>query len=325
MTQNVLEKGQPTVTSRADGMELLEACLLCGHSNFVEQYPNTRPEDYSSETFAAYLCTHPGYGVHPPIVRCTNCGLMFTNPRPNSDSIAENYTDVEDQTYLDAEAARFATFERRLKWLEKHTGPAEGRRILDVGAYTGVFVDVAAKAGWDSWGLEPSRWAANYADSQGRQVVQGLIQEHKFQPASFDVVTLWDVIEHVPDPVQVLQQTYDLVKPGGWIAVHTMDTNSLFAKIMGNRWPWLMEMHIIYFTKHTLAETMRAAGFSVREVNAEGRFLQLGYLVSRLQSYSQPMYKLLDGFSTVTGLSKVNIPLNFGDLVTAYGIKPIDD
>ncbi len=306
-------------------LQEIQYCMLCGQSEFIERFPNTRntrPIDYDAKAYTAYLCTHPAYGVHPPIVECTNCGLLFTNPRPTPESIAANYTNVEDQTYLDAEAARFATFKRRLQWLEEHSGVGTGRRILDIGAYTGVFVEVAAQAGWDAYGLEPSHWAVLQAQQLDRQVMQGLIQQHPFEAASFDAITMWDVIEHVPDPVEVLREAYQLLKPGAWIAVHTMDTHSRFAKLMGSRWPWLMEMHIVYFTRKTLKETIEAAGFEVHEVKAEGRYLQLQYLVSRLQSYNQPLYKLLDAITRATGLSKINIPLNFGDLITAYATKP---
>jgi len=298
-------------------------CNLCGRTDsFDERFPDTRPADYDGSQFSAYLCTHPGYGIHPPIVECPDCGLLFTNPRPTSESISQNYTDVEDDVYLEEESAREATFRRRLRWLERHSGPGNGRRILDIGAYTGVFVDVAQQAGWDAWGLEPSRWAAKFASERGLNVTQGLVQAHPFEPASFDAVTLWDVIEHVTDPAEVLAECYTLLKPGGWIAVHTMDIDSLFAKVMGSRWPWLMEMHIYYFTKKTLAETIEKAGFEVANVQAEGRYLRLKYLLSRLQSYSMPLYQLANKGTSMLGMSKMNVPLNFGDLVTAYAQKP---
>lgn len=312
-------------TEHGDNLEHITECLLCGYSSFKERFPDTRQDSNFTESYAAYLCTHPGYGVHPSIVECTNCGLIFTNPRPSATSIAENYSSVEDQAYLDAEAARFATFERRMQWLQRHTGVGQGRRLLDVGAYTGVFVEVAQRAGWEATGLEPSHWASGYANRQGRKVHQGLIQEHPFEPESFDAITLWDVIEHVPDPVGVLTHTYELLKSGGWIAVHTMDTNSPFAKLMGNRWPWLMEMHIVYFTKKTLRETLEAAGFDVVEIRVEGRYLQLQYLVSRLQSYSQTTYRVLDSIIRRLGLSQLNVPINFGDLITAYAVKRGED
>ena len=83
-----------------------------------------------------------------------------------------------------------------------------------------------------------------------------------------------------------LEKAYDLLKPGGFVAVHTMDIDSLAAKVMGRRWPWLMDMHIHYFSKRTLAEMLEAVGFEVVWIGAEGRYLSLGYLATRIGGIS---------------------------------------
>jgi ubiquinone/menaquinone biosynthesis C-methylase UbiE len=238
------------------------------------------------------------------------------------DDITDSYEMVEDPLYLNERRGRELTFARHLQTLERHTGPAEGRRLLDVGAYVGVFVEEALKTRWDAWGVEPSHWAAKYAQQRELNVVQGTLDDVPFKPESFDAITMWDVIEHVPDPKRMMAQSYELLKPGGWIAVHTMDIDSLLAKLMGKRWPWLMEMHIVYFSRTTLSNMLESVGFNVAEVPAQGRYLRLNYLITRLRPYSRPLANAVEGAATTLGLIEKPIPINFGDLVTAFAQKP---
>ncbi len=165
--------------------------------------------------------------------------------------------------------------------MERFTGPAGGRRLLDVGAYTGVFVEIAARHGWDAWGVEPSAWAVEEARRQGLQMVLGTLEDGSFRAGSYSVVTLWDVIEHVDNPAKRyrrLERCRARRLPGR----SPMDLNSLFARLMGKRWPWFMEMHLTYFTRATLYAMLVKAGFSVTWMGAQGRYLHAGYLASRV-------------------------------------------
>ncbi|GAB4476482.1 MAG: hypothetical protein Kow00124_18630 [Anaerolineae bacterium] len=299
-------------------------CNLCGSTEYTIRFPSTRPAFSTEEEWAAFRCTHPGYGIHGQIVTCDHCGMVYTNPRRPPQQISTNYATVEDPLYLRERRAREVTFTGHLRNFERYCGPGQGRRILDIGAYIGVFVEVAQQAGWEAWGLEPSAWAVKYARERGLNVLPGGLPEgaEQFEPGSFDAVTQWDVIEHFTDPMGALRASYDLLRPGGWIAVHTMDIDSLLSRLMGPRWPWLMEMHIYYFSRRTLAEMLRRAGFEVARVRPEGRHLRLKYLITRLAPYSQLLAATIERIAGVTGLDKALVPVNFGDLVTAYARKP---
>jgi ubiquinone/menaquinone biosynthesis C-methylase UbiE len=297
-------------------------CNLCGGTESVLRFPGTRTATSVNGDWSAYCCTHPGYGIHPPIVTCTNCGLVYTNPRPRRAAVKHNYEVVEDPLYLQERVAREWTFRKHLQSLERFTGPAKSRRLLDVGAYIGVFVEAATGSGWDAMGLEPSTWAVRCARERGLTVEQGTLEEANLDSDSFDALTMWDVIEHLGDPVGEMRHAYRILRPGGWIAIHTMDLDSLFARIMGPRWPWLMEMHIYYFTRRTLGDLLAKAGFRVAAIRPEGRYLRLGYLTTRLRPYSAPLADAVDGVARATRLDRLPLPVNFGDLITAYAQKP---
>jgi 2-polyprenyl-3-methyl-5-hydroxy-6-metoxy-1,4-benzoquinol methylase len=200
--------------------------------------------------------------------------------------------------------------------------PGDGRRLLDVGCHVGVFVEIAARHGWDTWGVEPSQWAAKLAQQAGLKVVEGTMASAGFEDASFDVITMWDVIEHLEHPSSEVFQAFHLLKPGGMLVAHTMDLDSGFARLMGGRWPWLMEMHLYYFSRRTLTKLMEKAGFQVLAVKAQGRYLRLGYLATRVAAFSQPLGRLLQWFFDRLHLAERAVPINLGDLVTIDARRP---
>jgi len=244
--------------------------------------------------------------------------LVYTDPRPDGHDIVETYQAVEDPLYLEEREGRVLTFEHHLKPLERITGAPNHRPLLDVGCYTGVFVEIAQRHGWDAWGVEPSRWAVAQAQARGLHVVQGTLGTADLPEATFDVVTMWDVIEHVPDPRGALREVYRLLRPGGLVVVHTIDIESPFARLMGARWPWLMEMHIYYFSRCTLRAMLEGSGFQVLSDQPQGRYLRLGYLMNRVSALWPLVGRPAEWLVTKLGLRGLAVPVNLGDLITAY-------
>jgi 2-polyprenyl-3-methyl-5-hydroxy-6-metoxy-1,4-benzoquinol methylase len=295
-------------------------CNLCGHDETLLRFASTLKADSVPQNVEAFRCTSPGYGRHFTIVQCKNCGLVYTNPRLDGTQIIDSYEAVEDPLYLEERDGRVLTFERHLQPLEKlHAPPG---KLLDVGAYTGVFVEIAAKHGWDAWGLEPGRWAVEQARARGLNMIEGTLARSGLADQAFDVVTLWDVIEHLTDPFAEIQQTFRVLKPGGLLVIHTMDIDSLFARMMRSHWPWLMEMHVYYFSRRTLTAMLEKAGFKVIRAVPQGRYLRLGYFATRIGGFSPVLGKLLGGLFKLLHLRQVPVPLNFGDLFTEYALKP---
>jgi 2-polyprenyl-3-methyl-5-hydroxy-6-metoxy-1,4-benzoquinol methylase len=294
-------------------------CNLCDRDDWQVRFPMT--SNGTDPDVSAFRCTNSGYGHHAQIVECQHCGLVYANPRWSAEELIEAYTAVEDETYLVERAARERTFQQHLQALEEVVDPADGRSLLDVGAYTGVFVEVAAAAGWQAYGVEPSAWAAAEAQRRGLNVMTGTQDTPQLRGCQFDLVTMWDVIEHVDDPSTELTKTRQLLKPGGWLAIHTMDVDSLAARLMGPRWPWLMDMHLYYFSQKTLAQLLRKTGFEVVWSGSQGRYLSLGYLATRVAGLSSLLGRLVGGIVHRLGATEVTVPVNFGDLFTVYARK----
>ncbi|MFQ6057613.1 MAG: class I SAM-dependent methyltransferase [Anaerolineae bacterium] len=296
-------------------------CNLCGSDETRLLYPSTLPEDSTEEDNQRFRCTSSRYGIHPPIVQCQVCGLVYTNPRWKAASILKGYQEVVDETYLKEREGRVLTFRRNLQPLENIVPSITGQRLLDVGCHIGVFLEIAQERGWEAWGVEPSHWAAEQAQAKGLQVINGTLEEAAFPDASFDVVTMWDVIEHLTDPLGELREVNRVLKEGGLLCVHTMDIESPLARVLGERWPWLMEMHLYYFSRRTLTSMLEKAGFGVIRTVIQGRFLRLGYLVSRLEAYSAGLSHVLGKLMEDLGLSGMPVPINLGDLFTTFARK----
>ena len=297
-------------------------CNLCGSSERRQIFPSTLDEA-DANPGAAFLCTHPGYGRHFAIVQCRQCGLVYANPRFDDDEILQHYGAAQDPLYLEERRGRELTFQRHLAPLLNVYGhwPAASERLLDVGCYIGVFVEVAGEAGWNAMGIEPSSWGTAEARKRGLNVIQGTLANSGLAADSFDVVTMWDVIEHVTDPMEVLRQAHNVLRSDGLLVLHTMDIGSPFARLMGRRWPWLMEMHLYYFDRKTLRAMLEKAGFRLVRAEAQGRYLRLGYLVTRVRPYSRMAAGVLNWLIERLGWRETAVPINMGDLFTAYAQK----
>jgi 2-polyprenyl-3-methyl-5-hydroxy-6-metoxy-1,4-benzoquinol methylase len=142
--------------------------------------------------------------------------------------------------------------------------PATHGRLLDVGAATGFFVEQARAVGWDAIGLEPSEWAAEFARRElGMEVFTGTLESMHFADQAFDVVTLWEVIEHLPDPMVTLQEIRRILRPGGQLVLSTPDSGSPVARASGRRWLGWRKVpeHLFFFDRSNLDRLLTRAGF----------------------------------------------------------------
>jgi len=289
-------------------------CNLCGRDEYAVRFSATT--DGNTLQVDAFRCTHSGYGHHPQIVECRHCGLVYANPRWSTDDVMDAYSAVQDETYVEERLGRELTFRHHLRDMERAIGPADGRALLDVGAYIGVFVEAATAAGWKAQGVEPSEWAAAEAQRRGLDVQVGTLDNADLVEESFDVVTMWDVIEHLADPAAELDKARRLLRPGGWLVVHTMDIDAPFSRLAGSRWPWLMDMHLYYFSRRTLRCMLSEHGYNVVWDGAQRRYLSLGYLASRVAGMNGALGRLARSLVGGLGLRHSAIPVNFGDLRT---------
>jgi SAM-dependent methyltransferase len=229
------------------------------------------------------------------VVTCTGCDLTYVTPRLAERELLER---VYDAAYWRSPAPRergygdylaegplhLATFRRRLRALERWL-PAPGR-ALDVGCASGEFLRLLAERGWDVVGIEPSRAAREAAArSLGVGVVRaGTLEDGDLTPRSFDLVTLWDVLEHLPDPVGALRTIRGLLRSGGRLVVETQDVASPVARRLGRRWHHYKHAeHLVHFHEGTLGRALEQAGFEPLTFRAApgGKYVSRAFVVER--------------------------------------------
>lgn len=267
-----------------------------------------------------FTCTNCGFGNHGRIIECQNCGLVYVDEKLGQKKISTYYEVAEDPLYFAEQPARKITFGHYLNRIEK-VFPSKGK-LLDVGTNTGLFVRLALDRGWKAQGLEPNRWAVDYAQKNYHlKLVTKPFKKGIFKPESFDVVTMWDVIEHFVDPVEALNNIYWYLRPGGVFAFSTVDPHSLFAKTMGTRWSWYMEMHRVFLGRSAAKRYLQLAGFKNLIFQPHWRYLSLGYLTTRLVAVSPTLSTYSQRFVKTAHLDKKIVPYYANDLYDCYAFK----
>lgn len=262
-------------------MQLIR-CPLCKADTFTILFPSTLTrKDFNLQIIKQNLKnTLDDYRKHAQIVRCNECQLVYTNPMEDMKTLLKGYDNVVDEEYLEIEPYRKKLSLTHLKLVERYKNKGN---LLDVGCFAGFFLELARQRGWKTSGIEPSRWARKIAEKKGITIVGTNIETAKIPPKSFDVITLWDVIEHLSDPQKVIQVIHKSLKKDGVVAIGTPNIESILAKILKENYPYLIRMHIILFSPKTLRKLLEENGFRVITTSTYGRSYPLSYVVERIQ------------------------------------------
>lgn len=200
------------------------------------------------------------------ICRCNDCGHIHVNPMPSDEALTAHYQDLsyfegaDEQgykSYADMHRALKPHFERRLSLLKSKA--ASGNQLLDFGCADGYFLSLAKKHGWRISGVElSSEMAARASKELGVSIDQAIPDRF----GAYDVMTMWEVIEHMPRPIEHLRRLIDLLKPGGVLALSTPNTEHWQAVRSHDKWvSYRPPSHLQYFTESTLSRSLSAAGF----------------------------------------------------------------
>lgn len=296
----------------------MQTCPLCGNAAKL----------YSAGTVSAvsYFSAPPQYAIAAgergrrlAVYRCSTCGHGFAPADISPVLLTRWYAQApEDRWFVTEAPARRRTAQRVLQYLRRLTSPPG--KLLDVGAGAGFFLDEARRGGWEVTGLEPSAWGHWYA----RQVLAiPTMQAGGFEAlatlpaASFQVVTAFDVIEHVLDPATFVAACTRVLAPGGMLVLTTPKFDSFLAKLMGRYWYCIFPAHLHYFSTKSLVTLLERHGFVVERVRTHTRYLGLQYFLVRLAgflgwNFSGKRQRQTDGWM---------LPLNFGDEFELYARK----
>lgn len=220
-----------------------------------------------------YLFAKHGYDL----VRCADCNLAYIANPPDEDGIKAIYTASSSyhDRLLDRSSTEFAKqsaiADQHIAMLRHFRSDLANLKVLDIGCSSGIFLDAARKAGMTPYGAELSPETSAFAREEfGLNVHHGNWRDAGYADKSFDVITLFDVIEHLPDPAGELAALHRLLKPGGLLLQSTPDIDGLFprasyplAKAL-DYWPHPEPPHHLFqFSQATLTAMVEKAGFVV--------------------------------------------------------------
>jgi SAM-dependent methyltransferase len=209
------------------------------------------------------------------VVECLECGWLRQNPRPTGETIGYYYP-AEYVNFIRAvedEPHRWKQWDRRYGILKRRRAVERfGRRgrLLDVGCATGVFLHEMQQAGWDVVGIEPNEGAAEYARSRfGLPVRTGTLRTAALPANSFDVVTLWDVLEHLHTPWTDLIEARRLLKESGLLVLRWPNLESLERRWFGQTWlGWDLPRHLYYFPREILMSAIDELGLEAKDLRS---------------------------------------------------------
>ena len=225
------------------------------------------------------------------LMKCENCGLLYIDPQPGWEELSAHYPkDYHAYLRKDTRMTGFLRgfgLRRRVKSVLGSTTVQKGR-LLDVGCATGDFLQsFKTMTDWKVEGLEIVPEAAAVARAKGLDIIEAELETADLEADNYDVITLWDVLEHVANPARNLQICYDLLKPGGILVIKCPDPAGKEALIFKESWiGYEAPQHLFGFPKTVLVNKLKEIGFSKVNTTQTGSdyssfFVSLGHWLNK--------------------------------------------
>lgn len=287
------------------------ACPVC-EATTTELYLDAEDQALeSSEIGPSRLRISPGR-----VLRCRTCRFGFRQRRSSPEQLRELYREMDPGIYESEMEGRNRTAQKHLQIV--HRRLRQGR-LLDVGCASGLFLSHALKAGWSITGIEPNEKLCDEArrNLKGEGEVLCATLEAADIKERFDVITLWDVLEHVPDPLGFLRDCRQMLRPNGYLFLNVPDLDSLEARVLGRHWPLLLPEHLNYFNRRSLKVCGERAGLRPLGFGRRRASFSLKYVAFRVTQHGIPGSRLLRAIAD-SPLGRILIPISLGETFAVW-------
>lgn len=287
-------------------------CAICGTlGNAQLLYPaRVRAETFAPQTFSARRLPDR---EHYRVVKCATCGLVRSDPAADPGVLEQLYA-RSSFDYRDQVAGLRRTYRRYLDVLDRYGAAKTG--LLEIGCGNGFFLEEALAAGFaEVSGVEPSRSAVELAGEGVRSsIVCDVMRAGLFGPGEFDVICLFQVLDHLPNPGEVLDECRRALRPNGLILCLNHNIDALSARLLRSRSPIIDVEHTYLYSPRTIAELFGQHGFAVERIGSAVNTFGLGYLAWLTPFPRTLKSSLLSVFSAVPALRDLELSLPFGNL-----------
>ena len=305
--------------SRNQHLEKIK-CLICHSEDYRILKKAAYPESMTRDQLLNIYKSSSDSKLMDQLAECSKCGLVYLNPRISSDIILESYSNAIDPSFVSQNSQRIHTFRKVFRrWLKKEKiTPSPEKKLLDIGCAGGAFLKVANDLDFQVVGVEPSSYLCDFGQKEyNLDLRPGTLQDQRFNDNEFDIISMWDVIEHLDQPSKVLEEIYRILKPDGELIINYPEYDSWPRKLMGYKWPFFLSVHLYYFTPETICQLLKNYGFRTKRCEPYFQALELGYVLKRAGQIFTP-FKWAERIVKSIGLGRIPFTYYIGQtLVTA--------
>jgi SAM-dependent methyltransferase len=261
-------------------------------------------------------------------LRCTECNLVFLECIPDEKDIYKLYKgdylfnrngSYGFLNYFSLEKAFQKTFRKRLNTIRKLK---KSGSLLEIGAGAGFFLKEAQRF-FQITGNEISKIACDYAENNlGIKINCGDFCGNDYKENSYDVVIMYDVIEHLRNPFNILKELSSIQNTNGLLVISTGDVDSIFCKLCGKRWHLFNPPeHLFFFSHKSIKLALKKAGYEIIKIEYPHNYYTLSYLLEKFTKSFYTSNKFCKTISNIKLFDKITVPLNLFDIMVVYAKK----
>jgi len=271
-----------------------------------------------------------------PVVQCKRCGLVYVNPRENAHHMLAHDSSRVKETwesdwfirYLEESEWKKHNFSRTLAVIQRLRSDGErSLKLLDFGCSIGLFLSLVEDLGWQAYGIEPDAALALFAvEKFGLHVFNGTLKQAAFPDAFFDIVTSFQVFEHLSDPATELAEITRVLKPGGLLVIDVPSIDNIWYRILrGRHRHFSTPQHLYFFTPRTMTELLNQAGYRIVEIRFPTRSLSVEHVIEHhIAGYSRTASTILETQARRLNLLDRSLSLSLEDIMCVYAEKTAD-
>lgn len=279
-----------------------------------------------SKKFTVYLSfTNPNANI----VSCDECGLMYLTPQPKKEAredvynefyfkreVSKNKNVSGYRSYREDQYIHNFYFSKILKKINRYK---KRRAIFEIGSAMGFFLDIASQQGFEAEGIEISKYCVDFGKNELNLNIQKTDFSQYKTDKRFDVVALFQTLEHLPDPKSTLKKINKILKNNGIVIITTPNQKSLISKLFGKKWfEYKPTEHLFYYNPQSISYLLRDCNFDKIKVTRDLHYLSIEYILERIRYYVPIFFVLVKPLEKIAALAAFNktlVPFDKGSML----------